>query len=94
MRETIADRLKEAEPALAGLDKPEWQAILIPLTDPGENSTAAERERWERQCDRCDMDCRTQDFHTGAVKLRTPNGLEVTMTFGLCPTCAHLEQAI
>jgi hypothetical protein len=94
MREAIAERLKEAEPALAHRGETAWQAILIPLTDPGENATPERQALWERQCDRCGLDCRTRNFQTGAIKLTTPNGLEVTMTFGLCIACARREQAL
>lgn len=91
MRETIAARLRLAEPALQAMT--DYPVVLIPLSDPPEHATEAERAAWETQCDRCGAQCRGKNFHTGAVTVK-PSGREITFTFGLCEDCQKLEKAI
>ena len=90
MREKIAERLMMAQPVLRVAN--DYALVLIPLTEPDENATPAEREAWETSCDRCGAQCLGMDFHTGAVTVR-PYGRDVTLTFGLCERCQKLEAA-
>lgn len=61
--------------------------VMTPLTEPAEGATDAEREKWERTCDRCGVYCNSfARFYTGAVQ-RELDGVQVTLMFGVCHRC-------
>jgi len=89
MRETVAARLNQM-PAIKRAAV-HYEIVMLMLTEPPEDATKEERDRWETQCDRCGKQCEPgQDFHTGSL---TPNefGGRIAITFGLCDACKVLE---
>jgi hypothetical protein len=63
------------------------KVIFIPMTEPPENATPAEREAWEYRCDHCGKDCR--DLHWKMVTARREyHGMQVHIQGGLCLDCA------
>lgn len=62
--------------------------LFTPLTEPPENATDAEFERWDRTCDNCGKHC-TGRFFTGSV-VREKWDTQVIFMFGTCETCKEL----
>lgn len=78
--------LAELEPALRGAATVS-SVVLCTLSEPAEDASAAERERWERTCDRCGTYCPDETtFYTGTLT-RDQAGVQVIIGFGICPAC-------
>jgi len=65
--------------------------IVTPLTEPGENATPLQMERWERTCDACGKYCPypKEDFFNGQVQRTTKTGMLVIIFFGVCKEHSH-----
>jgi hypothetical protein len=63
--------------------------ILTPLSEPLTEPTPEQLERWDRTCDNCGKYC-PHDLWTGSVS-RDWGGLQVVMTFGVCPDCKEIR---
>lgn len=66
------------------------QVVMTPLTEPGEDATKEDFERWERTCDNCGRYCPPDsEFYTGhSVRMR--GEVQVIFMFGVCPDCKEL----
>lgn len=62
--------------------------IMLFLSEPPPDSTPADYATWERSCDNCGRFC-PGTFYTGVVK-RELHGMEVVITYGVCPDCKDL----
>lgn len=62
--------------------------ILTPLTEPPENFTDEQRERWERTCDNCGTYCpEDTEFYTGSIGRVVGPEARVEIMFGACAAC-------
>jgi hypothetical protein len=64
--------------------------VMATLTEPPEHATPAQRDRWERTCDNCGAHC-PGTFYTGTAARLTRTGVQVIITFGVCPACKDLS---
>lgn len=64
--------------------------IITPVSEPAEDASLAEYERWEHSCDNCGKYC-PDSMWTGTVE-RELSGARVYISFGACPTCAGKEE--
>jgi hypothetical protein len=61
--------------------------VMTPLTEPEEDATNADRERWERTCDNCGTYCDNDTpFYTGST-VRMRGNVQVIFMFGVCAPC-------
>lgn len=58
--------------------------IMVQLTEPAPNATAAEIAAWDRSCDACGKVCIDTDFWTGHTLRKTKTGHRVHIQFGAC----------
>jgi len=83
----VALMLDTLGPAVSGFD--EYTVVMTPLTEPEEDATPAEIQRWERACDNCGRYCHVgENFFTGHL-VRDVEGHQVIFMFGACPECAR-----
>jgi hypothetical protein len=67
-----------------------YGVMLTPLTEPEEDATQAEMDRWDRTCDNCGKDCTGLEFFAGSA-MRSAFGTNVCFTFGVCAECVKKE---
>ncbi len=64
--------------------------IMLTLSEPPEDASQAEADRWERTCDNCGTYCPDETlFYTGVCQ-REKDGKQVLVAFGSCPRCKDL----
>jgi hypothetical protein len=91
MRQKVRERLVQARPVLRAESPRGWAVVILMLTEPDEDASDEERERWELSCDRCGTYCPPpSDFFTGQVTV-VERGHRVAITFGMCRACKQLE---
>lgn len=83
MREAVGGSL--AVFALTGAS-----VVMTMLTEPPEDATRKQINRWERACDRCGVYC-PGSFYTGAIQ-REVEGIQFAIAYGACPLCAGSKE--
>jgi hypothetical protein len=65
--------------------------VMAQLSEPDENATQEERDRWEYTCDNCGAYCPYPvPFYTGHA-MRTIGPAQVLIAFGACQRCKELS---
>ena len=61
--------------------------VMTPVTEPREEATKEEYDRWDRTCDRCGKYVKpTSRFWTGHI-MRNWEGVQICFTYGVCRNC-------
>jgi hypothetical protein len=68
----------------------EFGFVMTTLTEPDEEASDEERERWERTCDHCGRYFSDEEeFYTGHAS-RIVEDVQILIAFGVCPECRVL----
>lgn len=64
--------------------------IVSALTEPDENASDLDYERWERTCDMCGTYVPPEaSFYNGAVLRPLRMDVDLTLFYSVCPVCAR-----
>ena len=70
--------------------KGEVDSVITPLTEPPEDASKEQYEKWDRACDNCGRFVpEGEQLMTGHCSL-VRNGVKIIVTFGACQTCMKL----
>lgn len=86
----LDQRLAQMDTATGGaLPLMQFDMVLMPLTEPEEDATPAERERWEFTCDNCGKYA-PSTMLSGDITV-VHRGMTMAITLGACPECWELD---
>lgn len=81
----LIERMKEQGASAEIFEAAGLPMVMTFLTEPGENATPIDFERWEMTCDNCGAV--SNKLRPGAVR-RIAFGIRLEITFGVCSECA------